>query len=112
MPVDGSARVTAPCAARTDSRHVEAVEEGLDGFVDLGGAALALELENPLGDGGDDGVVTTLDVGQQLGKALVVVVHLWRPLDRAIRISVVAMPVSSRLHGLGRTGVRRTCAVL
>lgn len=58
----------------------------MDGAVDVAGLAVALELENALRDGGDDGVVSSLDVGEETGEALVVVVHFRRPDDRFIGI--------------------------
>lgn len=52
--------------------------------------ALALELEDALRDGRHDGVMSSLDVGQDLREPLIVVVHLWRPLDARVGIGVVA----------------------
>lgn len=76
---------------RTDTRHVEAVEEGLDGAVDVRRLALALELEDSLRDRRHDGVMSSLDVGENLRKPFVVIVHLRRPLDARIGIRVVAV---------------------
>jgi len=74
---------------RTDARHVEAVEEGLDGAVNVRRLALALELEDSLGDRRHDGVMSSLDVGEDLCKPFVVVVHLWWPFDARVGVGVV-----------------------
>jgi hypothetical protein len=58
--------------------------------------ALALELEDSLGDGRDDWVVASLDVRQDLGEALVVIMHLWRPFDARVRICVVSASSETR----------------
>lgn len=68
-------------ARRTDARHVEAVEEGLDGAVDVRRLALALELEDALSNRRHDGVMSSFDVREDLREPFVVVVYLWWPFD-------------------------------
>lgn len=67
--------------ANTDAAHVEAVEEGLDIVVDLHSLALALVLEDSLGDGCNDAVVPPLDLVQSAGEASVVVIELGWPFS-------------------------------
>ena len=87
--------LTATQVPLTYARHVEAIKERLNRAVDMRRLALALELENTLGDGCYDRVVPPFDVGQDLGETLVVIVHLWWPLDAGIGIRVVAARVQS-----------------
>ena len=62
-----------------DTRHVEAVEEGLYVVVNLHPLSLALPLEDALGDGCHDAVVPPLDLLQRVCKLCVVCAQLWRP---------------------------------
>lgn len=64
----------------TDAGHVETVEEGLDGAVDLHALAATLVLENALRHRGNDAIVTALNVVQSLSKALVVEVKIGGPV--------------------------------
>jgi len=82
---------------RTDAAHVEAVEERLDRAVDVGALAVALELEDALGDRRHDRVVSPLDAAQDARELVVVVVHLGRPHDRLVRVRVVAASRKERL---------------
>lgn len=51
--------------------------------------SVTFELENPLCDGRDDGVMPSLDIGKQAGEAVVVVVHFRRPRNRLVRLRIV-----------------------
>lgn len=82
---------------RTDAAHVEAVEERLDRAVDVGALAVALELEDALGDRRHDRVVSPLDAAQDARELVVVVVHLGGPHDRLVRVRVVAASRGKRL---------------
>jgi hypothetical protein len=75
--------------ADSDTAHVESVEEGLDGPVDRLAALFLFEFEDPLCHGGHDRVVPPLDIGEQLGEAFVVVVHLWGPTDVHLWVRIV-----------------------
>ena len=66
--------------ADADAGHVEAVEECLDGVVDLHALALALIFEDTLRDGGDDAVVAALDAFECGCEPLVVICELGRPV--------------------------------
>lgn len=73
-----------------DTGHVEAIEEGLNGAVDLHALTTALVLEDTLGHGGDDTVVAALDVMQSLGETLVVEMEVGGPVTRVIDEGKVA----------------------
>ena len=75
--------------ADADAGHVEAVEEGLDVGVDLHALPLPLVLENPLGYGCDDTVVSPFDDLERFGKALVIISQLGGPVDAVVGRGVV-----------------------
>jgi hypothetical protein len=72
-----------------DAAHVESVKEGLDGPVDDFAPLLLLEFKDTLGHGRHYRVMSPLDVGEKLREALVVVVHLRRPVEVHLRIRVI-----------------------
>ena len=94
----GEGDVLADEHADADAAHVEAVEEGLDVVVNLHALALALPLEDALGDGGDDAVVPPLDLLQRVCEFGVVGAQLGRPL----------LPVV----GGSKVSPRRCCALV
>lgn len=81
----------------TDARHVESVEEGLNRAVDMSRFSVALEFEDALSDGRDDGVMSSLDVGQQTGEAIVIVVHFGRPREGFVGLRVISKGGASRI---------------
>lgn len=70
--------------ADTDPGHVEAIEERLDGAVNLHSLALALVLEDTLCHGRDDAIMSSLDVMKSLRKPLVVEMQVGRPITRVV----------------------------
>ena len=102
----------------TDARHVEAVEKGLDRSIDMRRPSVTLELEYALCDGRDDGVMPSLDVGEQARETVIVVVHFGRPRNRLVRLRIVTMQrdllpallrfelIRTRFHVFRQRGIR------
>lgn len=84
--------------AYPDTGHVEAVEEGLDGIVDLHALSSTFVFEYALCHGRDDAVVPALDTFQRLGEAFVVVLELGRPVAAIV---IEGRKVSA--NGIGAT---------
>lgn len=72
-----------------NARHVEAVEEGLDGRVDLHALPLALVFIYSLSDGGDDAIMPSLYSFQCARKSFVVVGEFWWPIVAVVYMSKV-----------------------
>ena len=72
-----------------NTRHIEAVKEGLDVGIDLHTLPIALVLEYALGHSCDDAVMPPFYAFQRPGKALVVVVELRGPVPAIVCCSIV-----------------------
>lgn len=90
MGVNGN--VLADEETNANTREVEAVQPGLHVQTDMFSILTTLPLENPLGNGGDGGVVASLDMLEDLCETLIVVLDLGGPLD------VVSIRVVSPFH--------------
>lgn len=76
----GESNVLSDEHADTNSRHVKAIEEGLDGAVDLHALTLALVLEDTLGHCCHDTIMAALDVVKSLCETLVVKMEICGPI--------------------------------
>lgn len=74
----------------TNPRHVEPIEEGLDGGINLQTLTLSFPFKNTLSHGSYNTVVSPLDVLQSLGEAFIVIIQFWRPISVVVRWSIVS----------------------
>ena len=88
-----------------DTRHVEAVEEGLYGRVDLHALLLSLVFVDTLGNSCDDGVVPPLDLLQCALKFLVVVCELRRPVLTVVHGRKVASGIIVAIAAVFEGGI-------
>ncbi|KAI6773376.1 hypothetical protein HG531_000225 [Fusarium graminearum] len=65
----------------TDTGHVKAIEERLDGAVNLHALATALVFEDTLGHGGDDAIMTALDLVQGLSETRHLIEAIWKLVE-------------------------------
>ena len=81
-------------------RHVEAVEPCLDVESNSLCSLIMLPLEHALGDSRHCGVMASLDVLERLGKTLVVIVNLRRPLGIRSPCIIPATATAASVHHL------------
>ena len=70
--------------ADTNARHVEAIEEGLNGGVNLQTLAFPFPFQDALSHGGHHAVMSPFDLLQGLGEAFVVVVQFRGPVSSIV----------------------------
>lgn len=96
----------------TNSRHVEPIEEGLDGGINLQSLPFSFPFENTLSYGSHDAIVTPFNLLESFGKAYVVIVQLGRPFTMIVRGNKVSssgggsgFSIASVGSGIGRRPV-------